>query len=89
MRHRSFFLGALNWVFWVGAKKLMLKKFMCFFGPLTPQVRLTKGYFGQFKGYIFAVLGHFCFLLVLGVVGHRGFTIILTLGFCIGRPGSL
>ena len=31
-----------------------------------PKISITKGYFGQFKGYIFAVLGHFCFLLRLG-----------------------
>ena len=35
MRHINFFLGAQNGVFWVGAKKFMLKKFMCFFGPLS------------------------------------------------------
>ena len=34
MRHISFFLGAQNGVFWVGTKKFMLKKFMCFFGPV-------------------------------------------------------
>ena len=34
MRHINFFLGAQIGVFWVGAKKFMLKKFMCFFGPL-------------------------------------------------------
>ena len=34
MRHINFFLGVQNGVFWVGAKKFMLKKFMCFFGPL-------------------------------------------------------
>ena len=28
------FLGAPNRAFWVGAKKFMLKKFLCFFGPL-------------------------------------------------------
>ena len=27
-------LGCQKGVFWVGAKKVMLKKFMCFFGPL-------------------------------------------------------
>ena len=32
--HKYFFLGAQNGVFWLGAKKFMLKKFMCFFGPL-------------------------------------------------------
>ena len=31
MRHIDFFLGAENGGFWVGAKKIMLKKFMCFF----------------------------------------------------------
>ena len=30
-----FFLGAQNGVFWVGAKKFKLNKFMYFFGPLT------------------------------------------------------
>ena len=34
MRHINFFLVAQNGVFWVGAKKFMLKKFMCFSGPL-------------------------------------------------------
>ena len=40
---------------------------------------LTKGYFGhfqayfgQFKGYSFAVLGHFCCLLRLGGFGSQG-----------------
>ena len=33
MRHINFFLWAQNGVFWVGAKKLMLK--MCFFSPLS------------------------------------------------------
>ena len=37
-----------------------------------PKVSLTRGYFGQFKGYIFAVLGHFCFLLRLGGCGSQG-----------------
>ena len=45
-----------------------------------PKICLTKGYFGQFKGYIlglfkgyiFAVLGHFCFLLRLGGCGSQG-----------------
>ena len=37
-----------------------------------PKISLTKGYFGQFKGYIFAVLGHFCFLLRLGGCGSQG-----------------
>ena len=32
--HKLFFLGAHYQVFWV-AKKFMLKKFMCFFGPPT------------------------------------------------------
>ena len=32
----------------------------------------SEGYFGQFKGYIFAVLGHFCFLLRLGDCGSQG-----------------
>ena len=39
MRHINVFLEAQNGVFWVRAKKLMLKKliilFMCFFGPLN------------------------------------------------------
>ena len=37
-------LGAQNRVFWVGAKKLMLKKFMCFFGPLIlePIFRISR-----------------------------------------------
>ena len=35
----NFFLGVQNGVFWVGAKKFMLKKFMCFFGPLFPKLR--------------------------------------------------
>ena len=39
-----------------------------------PRISLTKGYFGQFKGYIFAVLGHFCFLLRLGGCGSQGRT---------------
>ena len=30
----TFFLGAQHGMFWVGPKKFMLKKFMCFFGPL-------------------------------------------------------
>ena len=34
MRHINFFLGAQDGVFWVEATKFMLKKFMCFFGPL-------------------------------------------------------
>ena len=42
MRHINFFLGAQNGVFWVGAKKFMFKKFMCFFGPLIRQARLFK-----------------------------------------------
>ena len=43
-----------------------------------PKIALTKGYFGQFKGYIFTVLGHFLLLFcVLGFVGHRGFAIVL------------
>ena len=49
-----------------------------------PKICLTKeyfgqfkGYFGQFKGYIFAVRVIFAFFCVLGVVGHRGFTIVL------------
>ena len=37
----------------------------------------------NFRGYIFAVLGHFCFLLRLGVVGHRAFTIVLTIAIFI------
>ena len=37
-----------------------------------PKISLTKGYFGQFKGYIFAFLGHFCFLLCLGGCGSQG-----------------
>ena len=44
------FLGGQNGVFWVGAKKFMLKKFMCFFGPLdleglTP--KFSTGHPGQ------------------------------------------
>ena len=31
----NFFWGSKRGVFWVGAKKFMLKKFMCFFGPLV------------------------------------------------------
>ena len=38
MRHIHFCLGAQNGVFWVGAKKFMLKKFMCFFGPLKLKI---------------------------------------------------
>ena len=34
MRHINFFLGTQIGGFWVGAKKVMLKKFMCFFCPL-------------------------------------------------------
>ena len=47
-----------------------------------PKISLkNKGYFGRFKGYIFAVLGQFfAFFCVLGVVGHRGFTIVLKEG---------
>ena len=33
-RHINFFLTGQDGVFWVGVKKFMLKKFMCFFGPL-------------------------------------------------------
>ena len=33
-KHINFFLGAQNGVFWVGAKKSMLKKFVRFCGPL-------------------------------------------------------
>ena len=33
---------------------------------------LRATFFGQFKGYIFAVLGHFCFLLRLGGCGSQG-----------------
>ena len=35
------FLGAKNWVSWVGAKKFMLKKFICFFR--SPKVHNQKG----------------------------------------------
>ena len=35
MRHINFFLGAQYGAFWVGAKKFMLKKFMCFVRPLV------------------------------------------------------
>ena len=35
MRHINFFPGAQNGGFWVGAKKFMLKKFMCFFLSLS------------------------------------------------------
>ena len=35
MRHINFFLGAQNGVFRVGAKKFMLKNFMCFFCSLV------------------------------------------------------
>ena len=31
----------------------------------------------QLKGYIFSVLGHFCYLLRLGGCGSQGFTIVL------------
>ena len=34
MRHIIFFLRVQNGAFWVGAKKFMLKKFVCFFCPL-------------------------------------------------------
>ena len=34
MRHINFFLGAQNGASWVGGKKFMFKKFMCFFCPL-------------------------------------------------------
>ena len=34
MRHINFFLGVQNREFWVGDKKFMLKKFMCFSRPL-------------------------------------------------------
>ena len=37
----------------------------------------ARGYFGNLRATFFAVLGPF-FLRVLGVVGHRGFTIVLT-----------
>ena len=37
-----------------------------------PKISLTKRYFGQFKDYIFAVLGHFCLLLRLGGCGSQG-----------------
>ena len=45
-----------------------------------PKISLTKGYFGQFKGYILQSWVIFAFFCVLGggVVGHRGFTIVLT-----------
>ena len=44
-----------------------------------PQISLIKGYFWQFKGYIFAVLGQFFEIFrILGAVGHRGFAIVLT-----------
>ena len=33
------FLWAQNEVFWVGAKKFMLKKFMCFLGPLQCTIK--------------------------------------------------
>ena len=35
MRHINFLLGPPKWGFWVGCKKFMLKKFMCFFRPLS------------------------------------------------------
>ena len=37
-----------------------------------PKISLTKEYFGQFKGYIFAVLGHFCSPLRLRGCGSQG-----------------
>ena len=43
MRHINFFLGTQNGVFWVGAKKFMLKKFMCFFRPLIVGADLKAG----------------------------------------------
>ena len=39
--HQLFFWGP-NGVFWVGPKKFMLKKLMCFFGPLNPPHRKQK-----------------------------------------------
>ena len=35
MRHIKCFSWGPKWGVWVGAKKFMLKKFMCFFGPLS------------------------------------------------------
>ena len=65
-------------------------------GLKLPKISLTKGYFGQvkgymlgqFKGYICAVLGHF-FLLRLGVVGHRGFTIVLNITYLSGTESAI
>ena len=37
-----------------------------------PKISFLKGYLGQFKGYIFVVLGHFCFLSCLGGCGSQG-----------------
>ena len=44
-----------------------------------PKISLTKENVGQFKGYILQSWVICVFVCVLGVVGHRGFTIFLTL----------
>ena len=43
IRHINFFLGAQKGGFWVGAKRFMLEKFMCFFRPLAEN-RSLKNY---------------------------------------------
>ena len=50
IRHINFFLGAQNWGFWVGAKKFMLKKFMCFFRPSNFSSDERKGVAGEEEG---------------------------------------
>ena len=58
MRHINFFLWVQNGGFLVGAKKVMLKKLMCFFRPLKIRsIRGSKSDRGEWG---------------LGVGGHQG-----------------
>ena len=42
----------------------------------SPKISLIKRYFGRFKGYFLRFLLIRCFLGVVGVLGHKGFTIV-------------
>ena len=65
-KHINCFLGVQNGVFWVGAKKCMLKNCMCFFGPLKILEGLTKVFYRMSAGMSGPKLRDAVFLLTLG-----------------------
>ena len=54
-----------------------------------PKMSLSKGYFGQFKGYILCSGNFGGFFCSEGVSCHRGFTIVLTFWWSFSRFRSL